>query len=110
MTSDAFIAWAMEQPETKRYELFDGGILTMAPQRSAHALTRFHISRRLADLVSYFQRPSLRHNLIVRPENRTVVHHERGDDGIIVARIVRDGPIVLEPPGITLTDCFPPGA
>ena len=177
MTSDAFIAWAMEQPETKHYELFDGEILAMAPERSAHALTKFHISRRLADLVEaaklpcvvypdgmaveiddhsvyepdalvrcgpplasnavklsdpiivvevlspstsardvgaklvgYFQLPSLRHYLIVRHENRTIVHHERGDDGVIVARIVREGPILLDPPGINLTDCFPSGA
>lgn len=177
MTSDAFIAWAMEQPETKHYELFDGEILPMAPERSAHAVTKFHISRRLADLVEaarlpcvaypdgmaveiddhsvyepdalvrcgpplapnavklsdpiivlevlspatsardvgakllgYFQLPSLRHYQIVRHENRTIVHHERGDDGVIVTRIVCEGPIMLDPPGITLTDCFPSGA
>jgi len=176
MTSDAFIAWAMEQPETKHYELFDGEILAMAPERSAHALTKANVWRRLteaieggnlpcqaypdgmaveiddhsvyepdalvrcgpplapsavklsdpiivvevlspstsardvgAKLVGYFQLPSLRHYLIVRHENRTIVHHERGDDGVIVTRIVREGPIVLDPPGITLTDCFPPG-
>lgn len=175
MTSDEFIAWAMEQPETKHYELFDGEILAMAPERSAHALTKAHIWRRLteaieaggmpcqvypdgmavavdehsvyepdalvrcgaplapnavklsdpvivvdvlspstsargAKLVGYFQLPSLRHYLIVRYENSTIVHHERGDDGIIVTRIVREGPIMLDPPGITLTDCFPSGA
>lgn len=177
MTSDEFIAWAMEQPETKHYELFDGEILGMAPERSGDALTKFHISRRLADLVEaaklprvvypdgmaveiddhsvyepdalvrwgaplapnavklsdpiivvdvlspstsardvganlvgYFQLPSLRHYLIVRYENRTIVHHERGDDGVIVTRIVREGPILLDPPGITLSDCFPSGA
>jgi hypothetical protein len=37
-------------------------------------------------------------------------HHERGENGIILTRIVREGPILLDPPGITLTDCFPPGA
>jgi Uma2 family endonuclease len=63
-----------------------------------------------AKLVGYFQLPSLRHYLIVRHESRTIVHHERGDDGVIVTRIVRDGPILLDPPGITLIDCFPSGA
>jgi hypothetical protein len=37
-------------------------------------------------------------------------HHERGENGIILTRIVRKGPILLGPPGITLTDCFLPGA
>lgn len=177
MTTDEFIAWAMEQPETKHYELFDGEILVMPPERSAHALTKAHVWRRLteaiearnlpcqaypdgmvveiddhsvyepdalvrcgaplapnavklsdptivvevlspstsardvgAKLVGYFQLPSLRHYLIVRHENRTIVHHERGDDGVIVTRIVREGPILLDPPGIILTDCFPSGA
>ena len=45
----------------------------------------------------------------VRVENRTIVHRERGENGIILTRIVREGPIVMDPPGITLSDCFPPG-
>jgi hypothetical protein len=53
--------------------------------------------------------PSVRHYLIVRIENRTIVHHERGADDIILTRIVHEGPILLDPPGITLADCFPPG-
>jgi hypothetical protein len=40
MTSDEFIAWAMEQPETEHYELIDGEVVAMVPERSAHALTR----------------------------------------------------------------------
>lgn len=175
MTSDEFIAWAMEQPETGHYELIDGEVVAMSPERSVHALTKFHIARRLADQVEaaklpcevypdgmaveidthtvyepdalvrcgtplapdavklsdpmiivevlspstssrdvgakledYFRLPSVRHYLIVRTENRTIIHHERGSDGIILTRIVREGPILLEPPGINLTDYFPP--
>jgi len=37
-------------------------------------------------------------------------HHERGENGIILTRIVREGPILLDPSRITLNDCFPPGA
>ncbi len=59
--------------------------------------------------MDYFRLPSVRHYLILKTENRTVVHHELGDDGIILTRIVREGAISLDPPGITLTDCFPPG-
>ena len=49
MTSDEFLAWAMEQPETEHYELIDGEVVAMAPERSAHALTKFHIARRMAE-------------------------------------------------------------
>jgi Uma2 family endonuclease len=72
MTSDAFIAWAMEQPETKHYELFDGEILAMAPERSAHALTKFHISRRLADLVEAAELPC-----VVYPDGMAVEIDDR---------------------------------
>ena len=176
MTSDEFIAWAMEQPETCHYELLDGEVVAMAPERVAHTLTKFHIARQMADqveaanlachvypdgisvevdaqtvyepdallrcgprlpgnaiklndplivvevqspstssrdvgpkLIDYFRLPSVGHYLIVRTTNRTIIHHARGENGIILTRIIRDGPIVLDPPGITLTDCFPPG-
>jgi len=175
MTSDEFIAWAMEQPETSHYELVAGEVVAMSPERSAHALTKFQIARRLAGAVEgagltcqvcpagmaveidehtvyepdalvrcgtplppdaiklhdpviivevlspstrardagakledYFRQPSLRHYLIVKTENRTVIHHARNADGTILTSIVRDGPISLDPPGITLIDCFPP--
>ncbi|HME22737.1 MAG TPA: Uma2 family endonuclease, partial [Acetobacteraceae bacterium] len=60
-------------------------------------------------LDDYFRLPSVQHYMIVRAESRTIIHHQRSADGIILTRIVREGPILLEPPGITLTDCFPPG-
>ncbi len=41
-----------------------------------------------------------------RVESRTIVHHE---GGIGLTRIVCDGPMMLDPPGITLIDCIPPG-
>lgn len=49
MTSDEFIAWATEQPEGKRYELVGGEVVAMAPERVAHALTKFRVARRLAE-------------------------------------------------------------
>jgi Uma2 family endonuclease len=176
MTSDEFIAWAMEQPETCHYELIDGEVVAMSPERSAHSLTKFHIARQMAaqievadlpcqvypdgmtvevdehtvyepdalvrcgprlpgdaiklndplivvevqspstsardvgsKLIDYFRLPSVRHYLIVRTTNRTIIHHARGENGVILTRIVRDSPIQLDPPGITLSDCFPPG-
>jgi Uma2 family endonuclease len=172
MTSEQFISWAMDQGA--RYELVAGEIVGMAPERSAHALTKLHIARRLAEsvekagldcqvypdgmaveideattyepdalvrcgtplppdaiklndpiivvevlspsslardsgakLADYFRLPSVRHYLIVRTEDRVVIHHARADDGAIATRIIRDGPLLLDPPGISLPDCFP---
>ena len=51
MTSDEFIAWAMQQPKGKRHELAQGEIVAMAPERSIHARTKGLIYRRLAEAV-----------------------------------------------------------
>lgn len=51
-----------------------------------------------AKLEDYFRLASLRHYLIMKTENRTVIHHARDDDGRI--RIIREGEIELTPPGL----------
>jgi Uma2 family endonuclease len=51
MTADEFIAWAMEQPEGKRYELSDGVVVAMAPERAGHARAKGRVFRRLAEAV-----------------------------------------------------------
>ena len=150
MTSDEFIAWAMEQPKRPRYELVAGELVAMAPERAVHARVKNRVARALetalavsgsncelfpdgmavkiddavtyepdalvrcgdalpddavkitdpvivvevlspsslardtgAKLEDYFRLPSVRHYLIVKTENRTVVHHRRGTDGTI---------------------------
>jgi Uma2 family endonuclease len=141
ITSDAFIASAMEQPESKHDELFDGDVLAMAVEIDDHSIYEPDAMVRWgpplapdavklsdpiivaevlspstsardvgAKLVGYFQLPSPRNYMIVRHEDRTIVHHAGGTGGIIITRIARDGPIVMDPPGLTLSDCFPPGA
>jgi Uma2 family endonuclease len=177
MTADAFIDWAMRQPEGEHYELAGGEVVAMAPERLAHARAKLHITNRLnaaiaaagapceaiidgpavvidantvyepdamvrcgaplagdtvrvsdpvivvevlsrstkgrdtgAKLADYFRLQSVRHYLIVRAEDHVLIHHARGDDGTILTRIVRDGPIALDPPCILLTDPFPPNA
>ena len=57
-------------------------------------------------LADDFRLPSLRHYLIVRATDRVAVQHSRAADGTILTRIVRDEPILLEPPGITLPSIF----
>ena len=51
MTSDEFIAWAMDHPGGIRFELAAGEIMGMAPERSAHARTKFRVARLLAEAV-----------------------------------------------------------
>jgi Uma2 family endonuclease len=173
MTSDAFIAWAMEQPEGCRYELLAGRVVAMAPERSAHALTKANVWRRLTEaierdallcivypdgmavvidetttyepdalvrcgppvppdtvkltdpvivvevlspstrardhgdkLIDYFRLPSVSHYLIVRTEDFAIIHHARNPDGTILTRIVRDGVLRLDPPGLMVTGLF----
>lgn len=55
-----------------------------------------------AKLEDYFRLPSVRHYLIVKTENRTVVHHHRLDDDTIRTRIARSGDLSLDPPGISI--------
>jgi Uma2 family endonuclease len=177
MTSDEFIAWAMERPRGERYELVAGEVVAMAPERSSHALTKGRVFRRLAEAIEalglpctaypdgmaveidatttyepdalvrcgpalpddavkmtdpiivvevlspstrardagaklddYFRLPSVLHYLLLKTENQTVIHHRRDGTGDIATRIFREGPIVLEPPGIVLRDLFTPSS
>jgi Uma2 family endonuclease len=59
-------------------------------------------------LEDYFRLPSVRHYLIVKTENQVIIHHQRNEAGDISTRIIRDGTIRLDPPGLALTDLFPP--
>jgi Uma2 family endonuclease len=176
MTADEFIAWAMEQPEGKRYELVAGEVVAMAPERAWHRRMKGLIYTALVEsirgagagceafpdgmtvrvdpntiyepdalvrcgapidddaveiadpiivvevvspssrkrdtggkLEDYFRIPSLRHYLIVKTENKAIIHHHRGDEaGEITTHIIRDGVLRLDPPGLVVTGLFGP--
>jgi Uma2 family endonuclease len=57
-------------------------------------------------LEGYFRIPSVRHYLIVTTRNFAVIHHQRDDAGGITTRVIREGAIRLDPPGIELTGLF----
>ena len=63
-------------------------------------------STRLADVNDkaefYGAIPSIRHYLVIEQERRRAVYHGRGPSGGLDPRILRDGEIVLDPPGIRL--------
>lgn len=55
-----------------------------------------------AKLSGYFRLPSVAHYLIFDPERPVVLHHQRGPGDTILTRIVREGVIRLDPPGLEI--------
>jgi Uma2 family endonuclease len=55
-----------------------------------------------AKLAGYFRLPSVAHYLIVDLTQRIIVHHARGSGDTILTRIVTEGDIMLDPPGLEL--------
>jgi Uma2 family endonuclease len=60
---------------------------------------RVDLSTKLAD---YFRLSSIAHYLIVDPERPRVIHHMRAGGNTILTRIVGDGTMPLDPPGIAI--------
>ncbi len=60
-------------------------------------------------LTGYFSLPCVGHYLILDPEERVLVHHKRAEGGLIETRILYDGLLRLDPPGLELTiqELFP---
>lgn len=54
-------------------------------------------------LQGYFRVASIQHYLIADPDKRIVIHHARGSGDVIATRIVSEGVLRLEPPGIEVT-------
>ena len=53
-------------------------------------------------LVDYFSVQSIRHYVVVLPEQDVVVHYRRNETAAIDTRLGREGAIDLTPPGITI--------
>jgi Uma2 family endonuclease len=62
----------------------------------------------LGMLAAYFRLPSVAHYLIVSPDERLIFHHARGEGATILTRIIREGAVSLDPPGleISLSDIY----
>lgn len=50
----------------------------------------------------YEAMPSVRHYLLIEPDERLVWHFEKQADGLFMPRMVRDGTVLLDPPGVRL--------
>jgi Uma2 family endonuclease len=55
-----------------------------------------------AKLAGYFRIATVQHYLIVDPDKRRAVHHARSEGDVIATRIISDGRLLLDPPGIEL--------
>ncbi len=53
-------------------------------------------------LNGYFKVASIRHYVVVDVADRIVFHHQRGENGLILTAILRDGELALHPPGLTI--------
>jgi len=53
-------------------------------------------------LAGYFRVPSVMHYLIVEPDQPLIIHHARMQNDAILTRILREGAIRLDPPGLDL--------
>jgi Uma2 family endonuclease len=60
---------------------------------------RTDVSQTLAD---YFQVPSVKHYLILFADHIQAIHHRRVDDRI-ETRVLTDGDVTLDPPGLTVS-------
>ena len=60
---------------------------------------RIDVSQKLE---GYFRLPSVVHYLIVDPNEPSVIHHKRGEGDTILTRVVTEGRIALDPPGIEI--------
>jgi Uma2 family endonuclease len=53
-------------------------------------------------LAGYFRVPGIAHYLAIDSDRRTVIHHKRGDGALIETRMVSEGALQLDPPGLEL--------
>jgi Uma2 family endonuclease len=61
-------------------------------------------------LSGYFSLPSVEHYLILDPERRVAIHHKRGIGDAIETRVLSEGAVKLDPPGleVAVEALFPP--
>jgi Uma2 family endonuclease len=71
MTADTYLAWLDEQP-TWRYELVDGQVIAMNPQRALHIMVKVAVIRALQDALQGKPCHALGDGMCVRIDDRTV--------------------------------------
>jgi Uma2 family endonuclease len=100
---DALVA-PLPEPEATSLEIPDPIIVVeVLPPSTA----RIDVTTKLR---GYFEVASVQHYLILDPEGRTVTHYKRGSSNVIETRVLMEGIIALDPPGIEIHagDLFAP--
>jgi Uma2 family endonuclease len=54
-------------------------------------------------LVEYFSIPSIQHYVIVDPETKVILHHQRNSGEKILTSIIRSGDLEFKPPGFSIS-------
>jgi Uma2 family endonuclease len=99
-------AHSLYQPDAMVYcgePVSDDSVLVPEPVIVVEVLSPGNAMKDLRDkLLGYFRVPSIQHYLIVDPDKKLVIHHARGQDDTVATRIVSEGSLKLDPPGLTL--------
>jgi Uma2 family endonuclease len=92
---DALVA-PLPEPDRKSLEVSNPTIVVevLSPSTARADATK--------KLRGYFQVPSVQHYLILDPEGFTVTHHKRGPGDALETRVVGEGAVHLDPPGLVI--------
>jgi hypothetical protein len=97
--ADDFSAGAMDRPAGARWALAHGVLAATAPEPAARLSAVVSPSARACGagvkLADYLRIASLRDDLAVRTEDKTIIHRARSAGTAIMTRIVRDGSLAL---------------
>jgi Uma2 family endonuclease len=118
LTAEEFTVWSLEQPEGEHYELYDDMVVCVPMANRASlmldpviAVEMMSPSSFSTDLnrkrEGYMRVPSLQHYLVIDAEARQIFHFRREADGSFDSDTLGDGPLTLDPPGITIDRLFP---
>jgi hypothetical protein len=82
----------------------------MASERVAHARAKLRMAASLLSAAAAARVPCevFGDGMIARTKDGAIIQHGRAEDGGILTRIVREAPVVLDPPGITLHGLLDP--
>jgi Uma2 family endonuclease len=89
------LVYCGEEVEPSSVEIPNPMIIVEVLSRSAR-----HVDTAIK-LPAYFLVPSVMHYLVVDPSEPLIVHYQRGT-GDIQTRVVREGNITLDPPGLVI--------
>ena len=104
MTADAYLAWLDEQP-TWRYELVDGQIIAMNPQRAEHIEVKYKVLHELVTALNGKNCHALGDGMCVRIDDRTVFE----PDALVYCgeKIAGDTTVIDDP--IVVVEVLSPG-